>query len=75
MSPLEDEAPPAGEEIHLPGASILPALLAVGIALTLVGLTTFIELTAIGGVLSVVCVVRWIKDTRREVDELPLDAP
>ena len=75
MSPLADEAPPAGEEIHLPGASILPALLAVGIALTLVGLTTFIELTVIGGVLSVVCVVRWIKDTRREVDELPLDAP
>jgi len=75
VSPLEDEAPPAGEEIHLPGPSILPALLAVGITLTLVGLTTFIELTAIGGVLSVVCVVRWIKDTRREVDELPLDAP
>ena len=75
MSPLEDEAPPAGEEIHLPGPSILPALLAVGITLTLVGLTTFIELTVIGGVLSVVCVVRWIKDTRREVDELPLDAP
>ena len=75
MSPLEDEAPPAGEEIHLPGPSILPALLAVGITLTLIGLTTFIELTVIGGVLSVVCVVRWIKDTRREVDELPLDAP
>ena len=75
MSPLEDEAPPAGEEIHLPGPSILPALLAVGITLTLVGLTTFIVLTVIGGVLSVVCVVRWIKDTRREVDELPLDAP
>jgi Flp pilus assembly protein TadB len=75
VSPLEDEAPPAGEEIHLPGPSILPLLLAVGITLTLVGLTTFIELTVIGGVLSVVCVVRWIKDTRREVDELPLDAP
>ena len=75
MSPDPDEAPPSGEEIHLPGPSILPVLLAVGITLTLIGLTTFIELTVIGAVLTVACVARWIKDTRREVDELPLDAP
>ena len=75
MSPGPDEAPPAGEEIHLPGPSILPVLLAVGITLTLIGLTTFIELTVIGALLSIYCIVRWIKETRREVDELPLDAP
>ena len=75
MSPGPDEAPPSGEEIHLPGSSILPVLHAVGITLTLIGLTTFIELTVIGAVLTVACVARWIKDTRREVDELPLDAP
>ena len=75
MNPGPDEAPPAGEEIHLPAPSILPVLLAVGITLTLIGLTTFIELTVIGAVLTVACVARWIKDTRREVDELPLDAP
>lgn len=74
MSPLEPEAPPAGEEIHLPGPSILPVLTAVGITLTLVGITTFIEFTVIGGVLTIWCIVRWIKDTRREVDELPLEA-
>ena len=72
---LPDEAPPSGEEIHLPGPSILPVLLALGIALTLVGLTTFVELTVIGALLSIYCVVRWIKETRREVNELPLDAP
>lgn len=75
MSPPPEQAPPSGEEIHLPGPSILPPLLAAGIALTLVGLTTFIELTIAGGLLSIYCVVRWIKETRREVDELPLDAP
>jgi hypothetical protein len=75
VSPLDRDAPPAGEEIHLPGPSILPVLLAAGLALTLVGLTTFIELTVIGGLLSIGCVVSWIKDTRREVDELPLDGP
>jgi hypothetical protein len=74
VSGLEPEAPPVGEEIHLPGPSILPLLTALGITLTLVGITTFIEFTVIGGVLTIGCIVRWIKDTRREVDELPLDA-
>ncbi len=74
MSPLEPDVPPVGEDIHLPGPSILPVLTAVGITLALIGITTFIELTVIGVVLTVVCVIRWIKDTRREVDELPLDA-
>jgi hypothetical protein len=73
MSPLDPEVPPAGEEVHLPGPSILPVLTGVGITLTLVGITTFIELTIIGGILTIGCVVRWIKDTRDDIDELPLD--
>jgi hypothetical protein len=73
VSPLEQEAPPVGEEIHLPGPSILPLLTAVGITLALIGVTTFIELTIIGGILTIVCAVRWIKETRHEIDELPLD--
>jgi hypothetical protein len=73
MSPLDPEIPPVGEEIHLPGPSILPVLTAVGITLVLVGVTTFIELTVIGGVLTLWCIVRWIKDTRAEINELPLD--
>jgi hypothetical protein len=75
MTPLEPEAPPVGEEIHLPGPSILPILTALGITLALIGITTFIEFTVIGGVLTIVCIIRWIKDTRHEIDELPLDAP
>jgi hypothetical protein len=74
VSPLEPEAPPVGEEIHLPGPSILPLLTAVGITLMLVGVTTFIEFTIVGTILTVWCVARWIKDTRREINELPLDA-
>lgn len=73
MSPLDPDVPPVGEEVHLPGPSILPLLTAVGLTLTLVGITTFIELTVIGGVMTLWCVVRWVKDTREEVDELPLD--
>jgi hypothetical protein len=74
MSPLDPEIPPVGEEIHLPGPSLLPVLVAVGITLILVGVTTFIELTVIGALLTLGCIVRWIRDTRREIDELPLDS-
>ena len=73
MSPLDPEIPPAGEEVHLPGPSILPLLTAVGITLALVGVTTMIVLTVIGVVLTVWCLWRWISDTRREIDELPLE--
>ncbi|HMH47544.1 MAG TPA: hypothetical protein VK538_07495 [Solirubrobacteraceae bacterium] len=73
MSPLDPEVPPVGEEIHLPGPTILPLLSAVGITLVLVGITTFIVLTIAGGLLTIGCIVRWIKDTRGEIDELPLD--
>lgn len=73
MSSLDPELPPVGEEIHLPGPSILPLLTAVGITLALIGITTFIEFSVIGVLLTVWCIWRWVKDTRREVDELPLD--
>jgi hypothetical protein len=73
MSPLDPELPPVGEEIHLSGPSIIPLLTAVGITLALIGITTFIELTVIGVLLTVGCAVHWIKDTRRDIDELPLD--
>ncbi|HLM86428.1 MAG TPA: hypothetical protein VK272_09610 [Solirubrobacteraceae bacterium] len=73
MSALDPDVPPVGEQIHLPGPSMLPVLTAVGITLALVGVTTFIEFTVIGAILTLVCVVRWIKDTREEIDELPLD--
>ena len=73
MSPLDPDIPPVGEEIHLPGPSIIPMLTAVGITLLLVGFTTFIEFTVIGAILTVYCITRWIKDTRHDIDELPLD--
>jgi len=73
MSPLDPEVPPVGEEIHLPGPTVLPVLTAVGLTLLLIGFTTFIELSVAGGVLTIWCSVRWMKDTHREIDELPLD--
>jgi len=73
MSPLDPEIPPAGEEIHLPGPSILPLLTAVGVTLAVIGITINLILVVAGVILTVVCVLRWIADTRRDIDELPLD--
>jgi hypothetical protein len=72
VSPLDPPTPPPGEEIHLPGSSTLPILTAVGITLTIVGVTTFIELTIAGAILTIYCVVRWARETRKDIDELPL---
>jgi hypothetical protein len=74
MSPLDPEIPSTGEEIHLPGPTILPLLTTVGITLAIVGITTFQDiLVPIGTLLTLYCIGRWIRDTREEMDELPLD--
>ena len=73
MSTFEEEAPPAGEDIHLPGPSIIPLLNAAGLSLAIVGITTFIEFTIAGAILFLLTLVRWIRDVRRDFDELPLE--
>jgi transposase-like protein len=73
MSPLDPEIPPTGEEVHLPGPTILPLLVAVGITLAVVGITISKIALVAGVIITIACVYRWIKDTRREIDELPLD--
>jgi uncharacterized membrane protein len=73
MSAHEDEAPPAGEEIHLPGPSLVPFLNAVGLSLTIVGITTFWIVSVAGLLLFFFTLLRWIRDVRRDFDELPLE--
>jgi hypothetical protein len=73
MSPLDPEVPPAGEEVHLPGGSIQPILLAFFIAVAIVGVTTNVFLVIAGVVASAWIIVAWIRHTRRDIDELPLE--
>jgi hypothetical protein len=73
MSPLDPDVPPAGEEIHLPGPSVQPLLLTVGITVALVGVTTYFPLVIAGVILSVWVTIAWIRDARRDIDELPLE--
>jgi len=69
----EPSAPPAGERIHMPAPSILPLVNAAGLALMIVSLTLSWYLVAFGGVIFVLSTIRWIRDVRRDIDDLPLD--
>jgi mannose/fructose/N-acetylgalactosamine-specific phosphotransferase system component IID len=73
VSPLDPPVPPVGEEIHLPGPSLQPLLLAVGITLALVGVTIGRFVMVCGLILTVWVIVRWIADTRRDINALPAD--
>jgi tetrahydromethanopterin S-methyltransferase subunit C len=73
MSPLDPPVPPAGEEIHLPGASLQPLLLAVGITFSLLGVTMGNFVMISGLILTVWVIIRWIADTRRDINALPAD--
>jgi hypothetical protein len=73
VSPLEPEVPPAGEEIHLPGPSLQPLGLAVGLTLAIVGVTLGPVLWVPGVLITLIVLYRWIRDARREMAELPLE--
>ena len=71
MSDLENDIPPAGEDIHLPGPSVLPLLSGVAITCMVIGLTISWYFSIFGVILFVVTTFIWVRDTRRDVDERP----
>ena len=73
MSALDPEIPPAGEEIHLPGPSLHPILLAFGITIALLGTTIFFPFVIAGVLLALGVIVSWVRGARRDIDELPLE--
>ncbi len=73
MSPREVPAPPAGEEIHLPGPSIQPLLLCLGVTTALIGVTTSLIVVVAGMLLFLGVLVAWLRGARRELRSLPLE--
>jgi hypothetical protein len=63
----------AGEPIHLPGPSYQPVALALGLTLAITGVVVFPAVSVIGVVIVLVTLYMWIRDTRRDVSELPLE--
>ena len=71
MTNPEQTPPPVGEEIHLPGPSLLPILNAAGLTLAIVGVTLGWALLVAGTILFLVTLVMWIASTRRDISHLP----
>jgi hypothetical protein len=71
MSDAELDTPPVGEEIHLPGPTILPLLSAASITLIVIGTTINWDFSILGVVVFLITTVMWIRDTRRDISELP----
>jgi Flp pilus assembly protein TadB len=71
MSQFEDDAPPTGEQLHVPRPSLYPVLLAVGLTLALVGVTVSIIFTIVGLLISIPVLIRWVRSARDEAAELP----
>ena len=67
------DAPPAGEEIHMPDPSIIPILNAFGLAVVIIGITLTWPIIAVGGVIFLVTLAIWIRDAARELDSLPAE--
>lgn len=64
---------PPSETIHLPDPSYLPILVAAGTAIALIGVVFHPVVLVAGLLLTVVATVRWVRDTRRDISELPLE--
>jgi Flp pilus assembly protein TadB len=75
MAEIEHDpsVPAPTEAIHMPEASYLPATLAVGITIALVGVITWLPVAFIGVIIVIWVLVLWIRSARAEMADLPLD--
>ena len=71
MTQIERDTPPVGEELHIPGPSIQPAVATFGLVLLLLGLIDKLPVAVIGLLILVGAAVSWIGAARREFRELP----
>ena len=69
----DGQVPPAGEAIHLPGPSYLPVIVAFGTTIALVGVVLNWVMFGIGVAITVVAIVRWARETRDDIADLPLE--
>jgi type IV secretory pathway TrbD component len=71
MNEIPEQAPPVGEEVHMPGPSILPFVTAIAITLMVIGTTINWIFSGIGLAIFLVAVFIWIRDARRDMAALP----
>jgi hypothetical protein len=64
---------PVGEQVHMPAPSVLPLINSAALAVAIVSLT--ISWWLVGAAMAVFLgtSIRWIRDVRRDIADLPLD--
>ena len=72
-APLEMEATPAGEHIHMPAPSILPLVNAASLALAIVMVTLSWWVFGAAMIVWIISTIIWIRSAARETAELPLE--
>ena len=75
MSAPDDHlaAPPVGEEVHMPAPSALPLINAAALAAAIVAITLSWWVVGVAMLIFLGTTVRWVRDVRRDIAELPLD--
>jgi hypothetical protein len=66
-------APPVGEEVHMPAPSALPLINAAALAIAIVAITISWWVVAGAMLVFLATTVRWIRDVKRDIAELPLE--
>jgi hypothetical protein len=69
----EEALPQPTEEIHLPDPSYLPPVMALGITFIITGIVIGLPVVIVGAIIFLITLVRWIRQTREEMGQLPLD--
>jgi hypothetical protein len=65
--------PQPTEEVHLPPPSYLPVLLAFGITIIVTGIVLHWAIVAVGALISLYVLARWIRVARAEMRQLPVE--
>jgi hypothetical protein len=65
------QPPKATESIYLPRPTIFPALLAFGLATTIVGLFSWWPYAVIGGVIAIFSLIAWLRRNSSEISRMP----
>jgi len=59
------------ELIYLPGPSAYPVLVAVGLALVIVGLYAWWPYSVAGGLAALLALIAWLRDNRSSISAMP----
>ena len=64
---------PVGESVHMPAPSALPLINAAALAVAIVSITISWWLVGAAGIIFIATTIRWIRDVKRDINELPLE--